>query len=243
MSAPLVWAELVTSDVRRAAAFYGALLNWKPVGEPGTTDFVVYLDHARVAGPVCGIRPRTPNDPKPEGHVDGPVADRWTVRLSPPRPPLAADPAGDQLLRPRSPGPRLGRWAAPHALCFAELRTADVEGARRWLERRLDAILDPVDPSADPGLGTLLMQSAVNPDHAVAAIVDESDPAVTGWYPCVQVASLEQAVVLAEQAGVGTVAERPVPSGCPGTGALELTDPGGAHLILVEHGPMHGRRG
>lgn len=242
-SAPLVWVELITNDVREAAAFYGALLGWKPVGEPGTTDYVVYLDHARVAGPVCGIRPRTPTDPRPAGFEGGDVPDRWTVRLSPPRPPAAADPAGDQLLRPRSPGPRLGRWGAPHALCYAELRTADVEGARRWLERRLDAVLDPVDPVADPGLGTLLLQSAVNPDQPVAAIVDEPDPAAAGWYPCVQVASLEQARVLAEQAGVGEVRERAVPDGCAGTGAVEVTDPGGARVILVEHGPLHGRRG
>ena len=235
--------ELITSDVRTAAAFYGALLGWKPVGEPGTTDYVVYLDHARVAGPVCGIRPRTPTDPRPLGHETGAVPDRWTVRLSPPRPPAAADPGGDQLLRPRSPGPRLGRWGGPHALCFAELRTADVEGARLWLERRLDAVLDPVDPSAEPGLGTLLLQSAVNPDQSIAAIVDEPDPTAAGWYPCVQVASLEGAKALAEQAGVGAVRERPVPDGCAGTGALELTDPGGARVILIEHGPQHGRRG
>lgn len=240
-SAPLVWAELISSDVQRASAFYGAALGWKPASEPGTTDLVVYLDNARAAGPICGIRPRTPTDPRPAG-VEGPVPDRWTVRLSPPRPPVAADPAGDQLLRPRSPGPRLGRWASPQALCYAELRTSDVEGARRWMERRLDGVLDPVDPGAAPGLGTLLLRSAVHPGVAVAAIVDEADPAEIGWYPCVQVASLERTVGLADQAGVGVVRERPVPAGCPGAGALEVTDPGGARIILVEHGPAHGRR-
>jgi catechol 2,3-dioxygenase-like lactoylglutathione lyase family enzyme len=240
-SAPLVWAELISGDVQRASAFYGAMLGWKPASEPGTTDLVVYLDQARAAGPICGIRPRTPSDPRPEG-VDGPVPDRWTVRLSPPRPPRAADPASDQLLRPRAPGPRLGRWASPQALCYAELRTQDVDGARLWMERRLDAAIEPVDPAAEPGLGTMLVQSSVNPSAAVLAIVDESDPAEVGWYPCVQVASLERSIGLADQAGVGEVRERPVPAGCPGAGALEVTDPGGGRIVLIEHGPAHGRR-
>lgn len=240
-SAPLVWVELITADISRASAFYGSALGWKPSGEPGTTDLVVYLDQARIAGPICGMRPRTPTDPRPEGIVGSPP-DRWTVRLSPPRPPQAADPAGDQLLRPRAPGPRLGRWGSPNALCFAELRTPDAEGARRWMERRLDAVVVPVDPTSTHEGTTVLLESSVNPSLQVAAIIDEADLSVAGWYPCVQVASLAATTSLAQQAGVTSVTERPVPVGCPGTAAAELVDPGGARIVLVEHGPSHGRR-
>ncbi|MBJ7471156.1 MAG: hypothetical protein JHD16_07630 [Solirubrobacteraceae bacterium] len=239
VSAPLVWVELISSDLQRASTFYGAVLGWKPASEPGTTDLVVYLDQARMAGPICGIRPRTPTDPRPEGW-EGPLPDRWTVRLSPPRPPMAADPAGDQLLRPRAPGPRLGRWSSPNALCYAELRTPDAAGARHWMEQRLDVVLQPGGEGSEPG--TLLLTSSVVSGIPVAAVVPETDPREVGWYPCVQVASLERAVSLAAQAGVGEVRERPVPTGCPGAGALEITDPGGSRIILVEHGPAHGRR-
>ena len=232
-----MWVELISSDVGRASAFYGAALGWKPAGDPGTTDLVVYLDQARMAGPICGIRPRTPTDPRPEGTV-GEIPDRWTVRLSPPRPPKAADPSGDQLLRPRAPGPRLGRWASPQALCFAELRTPDVAGSRAWFERRLDATFAE-SPAGD---GTLLLHSSVIEGRPVVAIVPESDPARFGWYPCVQVASLERSLALAEQADVGEVVERDVPAGCPGDGALLATAPGGALFVLVQLGPAHGRR-
>ncbi|MDO9356873.1 MAG: hypothetical protein Q7T55_24465 [Solirubrobacteraceae bacterium] len=241
-SPPLVWAELITDDVAGAVSFYGAVLGWRGSALPGTTDLVVHLDVARTAGPICGIRPRLPSDARPDGGVIDVKADRWNVRISPPRPPRAADPAGDQLMRPRSPGPRLGRWASPSSLCFAELRTQDVEGARLWLERRLDAILDPVQPLAEPGLRTLVMQSSVDPSLNVASIVDEPNPAEVGWFPCVQVASLEKALGDAELAGVAEVRERPLPAGCLGTAAAELTDPGGARFLLIEHGPTYGRR-
>lgn len=242
VSAPLVWVELITADLDRASSFYGSMLGWKPSAEPGTTDLIVYLDKARIAGPICGMRPRTPTDPAPLGLEPGPLPDRWTVRLSPPRPPLSCDPAGDQLLRPRSPGPRLGRWGSPNALCYAELRTPDVQGAANWLERRLDAVLDPLDPTTASGLGTLLLESSVNPSQPIAAIVDEADPAAAGWYACVQVASLRTTIGLAEAAGAASVQERELPAGCPGTAAALVTDPGGGRILLVEHGPSHGRR-
>ena len=241
-SPPFVWAELITDDLAAATSFYGAVLGWRGSAAPGTHDLVVHLDVARIAGPICGMRPRQPNDARPVGGAIDPTVDRWNVRLSPPRPPRAADPAGDQLLRPRSPGPRLGRWASPSSLCFAELRTQDVEGARRWFERRLDAILEPVDPLADPGLGTFVMQSSVDPSLNVACVVDEPDPAEVGWVPCVQVASLASTLEDARLAGVAAVRERPVPQGCAGTAAAELTDPGGARFVLVENGPAYGRR-
>ncbi len=241
-SPPFVWAELITDDLATATSFYGAVLGWRGSARPGTHDLVIHLDVARTAGPICGIRPREPNDARPEGGVIDPTADRWNVRLSPPRPPRAADPAGDQLLRPRSPGPRLGRWASPNSLCFAELRTQDVEGARLWFERRLDAILDPVDPLANPGLGTVVMQSSVDPSANVVCVVDEPDPAEVGWFPCVQVPSLANALKEARGVDVADIRERPVPHGCIGSAAAELTDPGGARFILVEHGPTHGRR-
>jgi predicted enzyme related to lactoylglutathione lyase len=241
-SPPLVWAELITDDVEQAVNFYGAVFGWRGSALPGTTDLVVHLDVARTAGPICGIRPRLPGDARPEGGAIDVTADRWNVRLSPPRPPRSADPAGDQLMRPRSPGPRLGRWASPSSLCFAELRTQDAEGARLWLERRLDAVLDPAEPHAETGLGTLVMQSSVDPSRNVACVVDEPDPAEVGWLPCVQVASIEQALASAHQAGVAAVRERAVPAGCLGTAAAELTDPGGARFVLIEHGPAYGRR-
>lgn len=239
ISAPLVWAELITSDVAGVSAVFASALGWKASQDLGTTDATVYLDHARLAGPICGIRPRTPSDPLPEG-VDG-RPDRWTVRLSPPRPPRAADPAGDQLLRPRSPGPRLGRWALPNALCFAELWTPDVDGARRWMERRLDATFREAEG------GVLLLASSVQPSLIVAAlrpIPGEGDrgSAEAGWVPAVQVASLATVVSKLEQAGIDAVQPRPVPPGCAGESALELRHPGGSRLTLVEHGPVHGRR-
>ncbi|MFT4035446.1 MAG: hypothetical protein QM679_07710, partial [Patulibacter sp.] len=65
LSVPLVWAELIAADVPAAVDFYGAVLQWKAIGQPHSTDLAVYLDQARVAGPICGIRPRTPTDPRP----------------------------------------------------------------------------------------------------------------------------------------------------------------------------------
>jgi catechol 2,3-dioxygenase-like lactoylglutathione lyase family enzyme len=250
VSAPLVWVELITSAVDRASDFYGAVLGWKPSREPRSVDLVVFLDQARIAGPICGIRPRSPSDPIPVG-TEPPVLDRWSVRLSPPRPPAAADPGSDQLLRPRAPGPRLGRWQVPNSLCYAELRTPDVDGARAWMERRLDSVFASAPKSAsdatsvstgDPSK-TILLSSAVEPGRAIAAIVDEPEQALAGWYPCVQVASLASALSAADAAGALGATDRPVPAGCPGTAAAELVDPGGAHIVLVEHGPAHGRRG
>jgi predicted enzyme related to lactoylglutathione lyase len=241
VSAPLVWVELISSDARAAAAFYGALLGWKPSRDAGTADMVVYLDVARMAGPICGIRPRSPADPRPIGLV-GPAPDQWSVRIAPPRPPLAADPGGDQLLRPRAPGPRLGRWGIPKALCYAELRTPDVAGARAWMERRLDAVFSEGASGTKTGLGTATLESSVNLGQPVASIVAEADPAVAGWYPCVQVADLDQVAAASLHAGAQSVVPRELPEGATGTAAAVLTDPRGARLILIEHGPIHGRR-
>jgi predicted enzyme related to lactoylglutathione lyase len=240
LSVPLVWAELITADVTAAVEFYGALLQWKPIGQPGSTDLVVYLDQARVAGPICGIRPRTPTDPRPLT-TDGRTPDRWSVRLAPPRPSLAADPGGDQLLRPRAPGPRFGRWAVPRALCFAELRTPEVAEARAWLERRLDAVIDEV-PDAAGGPPVLQLRSAFNASTVVASIVEERDPALAGWALAVQVPDLDALGGTVVERG-GRIEDRPVPVGFEATAAATVHDPGGARIILVEHGPAHGRRG
>lgn len=239
LSVPLVWAELITSDPAMAVDFYGAVLQWRALGHPGSTDLVVYLDQARVAGPICGIRPRTPTDPRPLG-IDGPPPDRWSVRLAPPRPALAADPGGDQLLRPRAPGPRFGRWAVPRALCFAELATPDVAGARAWMERRLDAAFTEAVDSA--GTPALQLRSAVDQHTVVAAIVEEHDPGRAGWALAVQVPDLAQIGEMVVERG-GRIEPRPVPAGFSAQAAATLHDPGGARMILVEHGPMHGRRG
>lgn len=239
LSVPLVWAELISSNLPTAVEFYGAVLQWKPIGQPHSADYVVYLDHARVAGPICGMRARTPIDPQPIG-IEGPVPDRWSVRLSPPRPSLAADPGGDQLLRPRAPGPRFGRWAVPRALCFAELATPDVGGARRWMERRLDAeFRDVHDPSGAPAA---TLQSAFDPQNAVAAVVEEHDPAKAGWALAVQVPDLAQIGEMVVERG-GRIEERPVPHGFVADAAATVHDPGGARIILIEHGPQHGRHG
>jgi predicted enzyme related to lactoylglutathione lyase len=239
LSVPLVWAELITSDPSTAVDFYGAVLQWRALGNPGSTDLVVYLDQARIAGPICGIRPRTPTDPRPLG-LEGPPPDRWSVRLAPPRPDLAADPGGDQLLRPRSPGPRIGRWAVPRALCFAELRTPDVAGARAWMERRLDAsITEAADADGEP---VLQLHSALDEQSVIAAIVEEPDPAQAGWALAVQVPDLAQIGEVVVERG-GRIEPRPVPVGFAAEAAATLHDPGGARMILVEHGPAHGRRG
>lgn len=236
VSAPLVWVELITSSVERASHFYGSLLGWKPWATPRSTDSVVYLDQARMAGPICGIRPRSQSDPIPAGVV-GTIPDRWSVRLSPPRPPAAADPGGDQLLRPRSPGPRLGRWGTPGALCYAELRTLDVDGAQLWIERRLDGVFTAVDG------GARQLGSSVDPGRPVVLVVPESDASQAGWFPCIQVARLAPTLEGATAAGARSITERAVPTGCVGTAAAEVVDSGGATVVLVEHGPVHGRRG
>jgi predicted enzyme related to lactoylglutathione lyase len=240
LSVPLVWAELITSDVPSAVDFYGAVLQWKSIGQPGSTDLTVFLDQARVAGPICGIRPRTPADPRPID-LPGPPPDRWSVRLAPPRPSLAADPGGDQLLRPRSPGPRIGRWSVPRALCFAELRTPDVAGARTWMERRLDAAFREADDPAG-GPPVLQLESSFDPETIVAAVVEEHDPAAAGWALAVQVPDLDQIGAAVVERG-GRIEDRSVPVGFPARTAATMHDPGGARIILVEHGPVHGRRG
>jgi predicted enzyme related to lactoylglutathione lyase len=240
LSVPLVWAELITSDLPGAIDFYGAILQWKALTQPGTTDAVVFLDQARVAGPICGMRPRTPSDPRP-ADVAGPVPDRWSVRLSPPRPPIAADPGGDQLLRPRMPGPRFGRWSVPRALCFAELRTPDVSGARSWMERRLDAVLrEADDPAGGPPVWQL--QSAYDEQTIVASIIEESDPAAAGWTLAVQVPDLAEIGATVVERG-GRIDDRPVPVGFSAGAAALVHDPRGGRIILIEHGPAYGRRG
>ncbi|MBO9533157.1 MAG: hypothetical protein J7513_09315 [Solirubrobacteraceae bacterium] len=242
LSVPLVWAELITADLARAADFYGAVLQWKAPAQPGVTDLTVFLDSARVAGPICGIRPRTPTDPRPIGLEGvGAPPDRWSVRLAPPRPPLPVDPGGDQLLRPRMPGPRFGRWSVPRSLCFAELRTPDLEGARTWLERRLDADLrEAPDPAGGPPV--LLLHSAFDPHTVVASVVEEPDPAQAGWQVAVQVPDLGSLGPVVVERG-GRLEDRPVPVGFAASAAATLHDPGGARVILIEHGPLHGRRG
>lgn len=236
---PLVWAELITSDVAAAVEFYGSVLQWKPLAQPGSTDLVVFLDQARIAGPICGIRPRTPGDPRPIG-MDGPPTDRWSVRLAPPRPAAAVDPGGDQLLRPRAPGPRFGRWAIPRALCFAELRTPDPAGARAWMERRLDAaVVEATDPDGSP---VLQVRSAFDEQTVVATIVEESDPAQAGWALAVQVPDLALIGATVVERG-GRIEPRHVPTGFSAQAAATVHDPGGARMILIEHGPAHGRRG
>lgn len=202
---------------------------------------VVYLDQARVAGPICGMRPRSLTDPRPEFAAAASSEDRWTVRLSPPRPGAAVDPGGDQLLRPRAPGPRFGRWAVPRALCFAELRTPDVEGARRWLERRLDAVVGEADDPAG-GPPVLQLRSTVDPQTVVASIVQETDPSAAGWALAVQVPNLDQLGATVVERG-GRIEDRPVPVGFAAQAAATVHDPGGARIILIEHGPLHGRRG
>lgn len=233
-----MWAELVAADEQRTAAFYSSLFDWRFAADPGRTDLQVYLDQSRTAGPICGARRRTPADaPAPEHAViDGFADDRWTVRLSPPRPPAAVDPGGDQLLRPRAPGPRIGRWAAPQALCFFELRTPDVAGARDWMTGRLDAEL------VEGRGGALLLRSAVDPSITVACVAQEPDPARAGWTPCVQVPALDAVVSAAEAAGARTVGPCDPPPGALGGRAVEVVDPGGARMIVIEHGPRHGRR-
>ncbi|MFT4036355.1 MAG: hypothetical protein QM679_12350, partial [Patulibacter sp.] len=212
----------------------------KAIGQPHSTDLAVYLDQARVAGPICGIRPRTPTDPRPLG-FDGPVPDRWSVRLAPPRPPSAADPGSDQLLRPRAPGPRFGRWAVPRALCFAELATPDVAGARRWMERRLDAVFQEAD---DPAGGAPVVQllSSLRPETVVATIVPEDDPQRVGWSIAVQVPELDRVGELVVERG-GRIEPRPVPVGFAAEQAATIHDPGGGRIIVIEHGPLYGRRG
>lgn len=237
VSAPLVWVELITSDLAGVCATFASALGWKASQDPGSTDAIVYLDHARLAGPICGIRPRTPSDPLPEGLEGAP--DRWTVRLAPPRPPRAADPGGDQLLRPRAPGPRLGRWALPNALCFVELWTPDVDGARDWLARRLDAVCTP---AAGADVGTLLLGSSVEPGRIVGAVRPQPAAAEAGWVPAVQVASLQAVSEKLRRLGVEAITPRAMPPGCAGEAAVDVRTPGGARLTLVEHGPVHGRR-
>lgn len=239
LSVPLVWAELITSDVAAAIEFYGAVLQWKPLAQPGSTDLVVFLDQARIAGPICGIRPRTPGDPRPIG-IDGPPVDRWSVRLAPPRPAAAVDPGGDQLLRPRAPGPRFGRWAIPRALCFAELRTPDPVGARAWMERRLDASI--AEATELDGTPVLQVRSAFDEQTVVATIVEEPDLAQAGWALAVQVPDLAQIGEMVVERG-GRIESRTVPVGFDAQAAATIHDPGGARMILIEHGPAHGRRG
>ncbi|MDQ8045320.1 MAG: hypothetical protein REI11_12005, partial [Patulibacter sp.] len=127
--------------------------------------------------------------------------------------------------------------AVPGALCFAELRTPDVDGARAWMERRLDGRFEP---AAD---GAQQLHSAVDPARAVVLLVPEIDPQRAGWLPCIQVAQLASTLEQASAAGAQAIVERPVPAGCVGSAAAEVVDSGGATIVLVEHGPVHGRRG
>lgn len=262
LSVPIVWADLVCPDRDAVLELTTTVLGWKPLETPGSTDAVIYLDQARSAGPVCAVRGRTPSDPQPEGLAipeatldpstpepsATPVPERWAVRLSPPKPPQAVDPGGDQLLRPRAPGPRFARWGVQHALCFFELRTPEPAEAARWMERRLDAVVRPAT-DADAGgasgvapAGALIVESSFQPGTPVAVILPEPDPALAGWLGVVQVGDLPRAVELAKGAGASCT-ERPVPAGLDATAAVHLTLPAGGGMVLAARGVFQGRRG
>lgn len=258
LSVPIVWADLVCPDRDAVLELTTTVLGWKPLETPGSTDAVIYLDQARSAGPVCAIRGRTPSDPRPEGLAlpeampdpstpepsATPVPERWAVRLSPPKPPQAVDPGGDQLLRPRAPGPRFARWGVQHALCFFELRTPEPAEAARWMERRLDAVVRPAT-DADPGVapdGALIVESSFQPGTPIAVILPEPDPAQVGWLGVVQVGDLPRAVELAEGAGA-RCEQRPVPAGLDAIDAVHLTLPAGGGMVLAARGVFQGRRG
>lgn len=260
ISVPLVWADLVCPDRDAVLELTTVVLGWKPLETPGSTDAVIYLDQARSAGPVCAVRGRTPADPRPGGAPvdavpgppaavhdaadESPVPERWAVRLSPPRPPEAVDPAGDQLLRPRAPGPRFARWGVQHALCFFELRTPEPAEAARWLERRLDATVRAATPAdgAPTVDGALIVESSYAPGTPVAVVLPEADPAQWGWLGVVQVGDLPRAVQLAEGTGAACTA-RPVPLGLDATAAVHLTLPAGGGMVLAQRGVFQGRRG
>jgi predicted enzyme related to lactoylglutathione lyase len=64
-----VWVDLMTSDIDKSTAFYGALFGWE--AEPGDPQFGGYTNFTTAGERVAGVMPAQPGDP----------SDVWSVYL------------------------------------------------------------------------------------------------------------------------------------------------------------------
>ena len=246
-----VFAELVTPDIGRSEAFYGALFGWtfRPIPVEGSR----YAEAMSGSTDVASLVER----PLPPGSAHRP---NWLPFVSAPDPDHAASLArnggGKVLFEPRDV-PGLGRLAVladPYGAIFAVLHAssgdpADVETADGdWI---WSSLITP-DPEADARFYRALFGYDVYPltdstsgrhlvvssgGYARASINAMPQGAPAGaparWVRFVRVPSAGAAAEKAEALG-GRVLVQPHPDRAGGTVAI-LADPEGAVFGVLEH--------
>lgn len=251
-----VWADLVTSDVARAADFYAKVFGWTFETYGGKDDrdtyTLVLADGQPIGGMVFDARPAAKDTGEP-------APSRWIGLVSVPDVPAAAQAAkasgGRVLLEPQSLGQR-GETAvladAAGALfavvraasgdppdyaadlnewVWIDLWTPDVEKSAAFYRSVVGYEVQPVDTNGETvtrsGSVHLLSGGTLR-----AGIMPRRDGKTTSaWLPYVRVADAAAAVDRARAAG-GRVLLEPTPVGAASVAII--ADPTGAPLGVVQ---------
>lgn len=213
-----VWADLLTSDVARAAEFYGQVFGWTFETYGGSEDRDTYTLALADGLPIGGLV----FDPR-AGQGDAP-AGRW-IGLASVQDPAAAAGAvtkggGQVLMRPTALGERgvTAVFRDPEGALFGVVRSkhgdpADYRGdVNEWLW--LDLWTGDVGRAVDFYGSVVGYQTTPLPVEGVrqgvrldsggrprAGIVQKPDGATTAWLPYVRVADAQAATEAARKAG------------------------------------------
>ena len=249
-----VWVDLGTPDVAKAAEFYGLVFGWKfESAGPEAGGYGMFTQDGAV---VAAAGPLTEQDADPSWTLYFRTSDAdataaairtagGTVRAEPAdvmsegRFAQFADPAGAQFAV-WQPGNTKGVGAvtAPGTLCWTELTTPDVAGAKSFYSDALGwetddqpmgeftyTVIRPAGGSADSSQGGIM---PLTPEMTAAG-------GSTRWQPYFEVADCDGAAA-AVTANGGTVV---VPaSDIPGVGRFAVAlDPAGAQFAVIASAP------
>jgi predicted enzyme related to lactoylglutathione lyase len=247
------WLDLATPDLAGAESFYGGLFGWILTSQgasqgPGAGEYGVFrrdgkaVAGARTVPPTAAsvwtlyFHTRDADAAARAVRAGGGTVDQEPADLpGPGRAALFTDPAGARFaVRQPGTGPGFGLVNAPGALCWTELRTADVPSAMAFY----GAVIG-VDSATVPlpgGTGTYLLLTPPGPadDTSFGGVVPlAADPSGTGphWTPYVEVPDPDATAARTADLG-GTV--RLPPADLDGVGRLaHLTDPHGARFAVI----------
>lgn len=245
-----VWADLVTSDVARAADFYGKVFGWTFETYGGENDRETYTlvlaDGLPIGGMVFdsrAVKDATPsarwiglvsvNDPKAVAasvsSSGGQVVYAPVMLGERGETAVFKDPEGTLfgVVKSRNGDPPdylgdVGEWA------WLDLWSNDVEKAAQFYRSVIGYETVTAGDTSSARSGVHLVSGG----YVRAGIMQKSDPKTTSvWLPYVRVADAQKTIASARQAG-GRVIYEPVPLGSAMVGIV--ADPTGAPVGVVQ---------